>query len=538
MATQELIRISKSRFKSGEQCLKRTWLESHKPDLAAELSEAELMYIHQGETVGEFAHKLFPDGVLVEHGPEEREMALLKTQELLDDPSVTTIFEAAFEFQGSLVRVDALRRIDGSDSFELVEVKGAAHLTPEHIVDAAFQYYVLKNAGVDVRSVRLAHPNKEYVRPDENPIDPNEYFELIDVTTDAESLSDHIRARLTIQRATIQQEEAPEIDFSSHCNKPHRCPFWEHCHYGRTKHPITELNNLRPNQREILKDLDIWDVRDIPEGLPVLRELQQRIRDVVVSQEPYFDAEGFAQDLANIEYPLHFLDFEGFSPAIPVYPGTRPYETVLFQFSSHTMYENGRTFHREYLHADDTDPRERFARKLIKAMGDHGSIFVYSHYENTQLKKLQKYLSEKAAAKRESGRVATAERLEGYVASLENIRNRFVDLLPILKDRFYHPDQHGSYSIKAVLPIVAPELSYKDLEIQNGAVAASVYAEIIDPETPPARRAMLARNLLKYCERDTEAMLVLFTNLHPEWVQKMEAWKKGEKKRRQRAVAR
>lgn len=538
MNTEKLIRISKSRFKSGEQCLKRTWLEAHKPEEAKELSEAELMYIEQGEKVGEFAHNLFPEGVLVEFGPTETRKALAKTQALLADPTVRTIFEPAFEFQDNLVRVDILHRLDDKNSFELIEVKEAAEIRDEHILDAAFQYYVVKNAGLNVQSVKLAHPYKAYVRPDEGPINPEEFFEILDITEQAEALGNHIRARLTIHRATIEQDEEPEIDFGTHCNKPYRCPFWDYCHYGRTQHPITELNNLRPEQRAVFRDLDIWDVRDVPENFPILRDLQQRIRDVVVSGEPYFDAEGFAQDLADIEYPLHFLDFEGFSPAIPVYPGTKPYETVLFQFSSHTMYENGRTFHREYLHADDTDPRERFAKKLIKAMGDKGSIFVYSHYENTNLTKLRNYLLIKAEEMRKKGKHTAADRYEKDALALENIAKRFVDLLPILKDRFYHPAQKGSYSIKAVLPIVAPELSYKDLTIQNGAVAAAVYAEIIDPATPPARRAMLARELLKYCERDTEAMLVLFVNLHPEWSQKMEAWKKGKKRQRSKIAAR
>ena len=147
--------------------------------------------------------------------------------------------------------------------------------------------------------------------------------------------------------------------------------------------------------------------------------------------------------------------------------------------------------HREFLHDGTGDPREPLARTLLKALGTSGSIVVYSGFEEKRIRELAKALPHLS---------------KDLLALLEG---RMVDLLPLVRDHCYHPDFHGSFSLKAVLPALVPDLGYDDLGIRDGQAASLAYAEIIAPATPDDRRQQLRADLLSYCGRDTEAMVRL-----------------------------
>ena len=132
-----------------------------------------------------------------------------------------------------------------------------------------------------------------------------------------------------------------------------------------------------------------------------------------------------------------------------------------------------------------------FTERLMAALGDEGPIFVYSHFEKTTLNQLAGMFPDLAA------------RLYGLI-------DRFVDLLPLARRHYYHPQMKGSWSIKAVLPTVAPDLNYDDLdEIHDGLAAQQAYLEAINPGTSPSRRHELLRILNEYCKLDTLAMVRL-----------------------------
>jgi hypothetical protein len=199
--------------------------------------------------------------------------------------------------------------------------------------------------------------------------------------------------------------------------------------------------------------------------------------------------------LKALEYPVHFLDFETFNPALPLYAGTRPYQVIPFQWSSHTMSGDGVVRHDEFLHSGNVDPREDFARSLLEALGESGSIVVYSGFEETRIRELATALPS----------------LAGRLAAL--VSGRMVDLLPLVRNHCYHPEFHGSFSLKSVLPALVSDLSYDALEIQDGGQASAAYAEMVRRYCPSERRDSLRKSLLAYCKRDTEAMVRLFQKL-------------------------
>jgi len=198
--------------------------------------------------------------------------------------------------------------------------------------------------------------------------------------------------------------------------------------------------------------------------------------------------------LAAIPLPAHFVDFETFAPAVPVYSGTRPFEQVPFQWSDHVLAADGSLAHREFLHDADGDPRVAFAESLLAATADAAAIVVYSSFEADVLE-------------------ALAEELPQLAGALDERRARIVDLLPIVRDHCYHPELRGSFSIKRVLPAFVPGLGYQDLAIRDGLTASLSHARLVDPRTPPEQRATLRAQLLAYCARDTEAMVALYRAL-------------------------
>lgn len=115
----------------------------------------------------------------------------------------------------------------------------------------------------------------------------------------------------------------------------------------------------------------------------------------------------------------------------------------------------------------------------------------------------------------EKGRIEDlAHNVPAYADSLRNLNMRFVDLLPLTRENYYHPAMKGSWSLKAVLPTMAPELSYDSLgEVRDGTDAQTAYIELIAPDTAEDRKRALKAALEQYCERDTLALVRLSTFL-------------------------
>jgi len=242
-----------------------------------------------------------------------------------------------------------------------------------------------------------------------------------------------------------------------------------------------------------LREAAIDDIRNIPEDFEGLTDLHKRIRASVITGRVHSDPE-LKQKLESIHPPVHFLDFETCNPALPRFVGTRPFQQVPFQWSDHVLREDGTLDHRGYLHTEETDPREPLVESLVQSLGTEGPVVVYSGFEERIIRSL-------------------ADDIEEWREDLLAIVARIVDLLELIRSHYYHPRFHGSFSIKDVLPALIDDLDYDDLEIQEGSQAATAFVEMLDPETPRARRLELQTALRKYCYRDTEAMVRLFQKL-------------------------
>ena len=472
-------RLSKSKYVSGLQCHKRLYLEIHAPDLATDHDEETQARLDAGTDVGEVARRRFPRGVLVDCDHGNLTLALRRTEELLNNPRIPAIFEATLKFENVLVRVDILERIDG-DRWRLIEVKASTRTKEVHLDDLAIQAHVVIGSGLRLEGIALMHLNRAYVYEGGN-VDLDRLFVQQDLMADVMARLAEVPGRLVSMKTMLRESSAPDIEPDHHCHTPYVCPFWDHC--TQEKDPRWVFYLPGPKRTfEKLAEQGVHTIDAIPGGFK-LSGTQQRMKDNVEWIGPDLRAA-----LQAVRYPVHHLDFEGFMPAVPLFPGTRPYQTLPFQWSNHTELEDGVVEHNEYLCADGGDPREELALALLQSLGREGSICVYSGYEWRILMDL-------------------ADALPRLRRELSAVAVRLWDLLPIVRRHYYHPAFEGSFSIKVILPALAPSLDYSNLDIADGALASLEYYRMVFGETDTAEKTHIRASLLEYCKRDTLALL-------------------------------
>ena len=458
-------------------------MEVQRPDLIEYDSGVE-QRLAVGEDVNDVARAQYPDGVLVEFddGPNA---AIEMTGRLLEDLPGSPIFEATFAADGVLVRADILKSRQGG--FDLIEVKSTTSVKRHYYDDCAVQAWVLERAGLTAKDIRLCHIDNEFLYPGGG--DYCGLFHLEDVTNEVRERTRSVPQWVQGCGEVLSGGE-PEVEMGSHCTVPHSCPFIGYCRGEETECPIRCMPRPRGTE-EILDGLiaeGIEDIRNIPEGR-LRNERQKWVRRVTIAGKPELRRE--AAELATYDYPRYFLDFEAIQFAIPIWEGTRPFEALPFQWSCHIESACGELRHEEYLDTTGIVPMRTCAESLLGIAGEEGPVFVYGSYEKTILN-------------------ALAARFLDLAGDLYKLTNRLVDLLSIVRRTYYHPDMLGSWSIKKVLPTVAPHLDYGSLgEVQDGTAAGTAYIRIINPETDAAERRRLVRELLEYCKLDTLGLVEL-----------------------------
>ena len=472
--------LSKSKILSGLQCPKRLYLEIHKPELLEEGPEPTIQFSY-GYRVGEAARDLFPDGMLIPFD-DGLSSAIEHTEKILEQHTDATVFEATFNHRNVLIRADIF--IQKNNTHRLIEVKASTEVKNYYLNDCAVQAWVIEGAGYPLKCVELAYIDTGFVYQVEG--DYNGLLHFENVTNDVNHLKKDV-PKWVNQFQELLSGNTPKIEIGDHCMDPYACPFIQHCWPEGPEYPVSILPYGRSLVDELISE-GIDDVRDIPEGR-LDNERHERVRRVTVGGTPEIDQE-LINYIKSRPYPRYYLDFETFGSPVPIWIGTRPYQTHLpFQWSCHIERKSGAVEHSEFLDLSGKIPMKELAQKLIDTLGDTGPVFVYSHFEKTVLNRLGEFYPE-------------------LIPNLEKITDRLVDLLPLAREHYYHPDMMGSWSIKAVLPTVAPELNYQDLDgVHDGMEAQIAYLEAVQAEASSEQRKMLEKQMLEYCKMDTMAMV-------------------------------
>jgi hypothetical protein len=484
-APQQIPLLSKSRYMAGLQCVKRLYIESYDADFATPSGPGREALFAAGTTAGMLAQQLYPGGVLVDEDYRHHREATTRTKALLRDATIGALYEAAFVEDDIRIRADILVRSNGA-AWNLVEVKSSTSVKDQYIDDVAVQLHVLAHAGVRVNRASIAYINTQYVY-EGGPHVVRQLFTVEDVTDLARSRLTEVPVRLAEMRAALATDIEPSIDIGAHCTKPYGCQFIAYCRRNEPEWPIDELPGIRSTRVDELRAAGYRSLATLP-GSIALNPMQQRVRDAVQSQQPWV-SDDLTLALDNLTYPAHFIDFETVGPWLPRWVGTRPYQTLPFQWSDHTLHEDGALEHAEFLADGTDDPRWAFATSLIERLQDTGTLVVYTGYERQQLTALRDGLLELAP---ELNKVLSIPQF---------------DLHQVLRSGYYHPGFLGSFSLKAVLPVMVPELAYTDLAIQHGDVASLQFQKLLDDDLDDATRSQISADLLAYCERDSLAMV-------------------------------
>jgi predicted RecB family nuclease len=468
-------------YQSGLQCQKRMYWQSRERRAAGRTFELVQRFSQEARVA---ARALWPDGVAVS-GSLSEDAAQQETRRLLEEGQARVIFGAALESDGVAVRVDVLER-SRRMKWYLTSVKSGSQMQDRHVQDLALQVWVARAAGLDVREAAVAMVNRHYVRNGE--LDPGALFEIRNATPRVEAALERVAERARSFREVLALLHAPSVEVGAHCDDPYPCEFGDDCWPALDRDDIRLLPALHGHRKRELWNAGVRRIGEIPDAF-VLNERQRRAKQSIEENRLLW-SDHLRAELESLTYPLWCIDFEAVAPAVPRYPGCRPWQQIPFQWSAHRVDEPGaEPVHTGFLAETAGDPRRDFAESLLEAVGRDGPVLVWSkQFEDARLKELQ----------------AEYPDLSGRLVAL---RERLVDLLEIVRKNVYHPEFHGSFSIKRVLPALVPELSYDGLSVSKGDEASLTFDRLCRDGLNAEEAAGLRAGLEEYCRMDTLAMV-------------------------------
>jgi hypothetical protein len=474
--------LSKTQYQLYRDCPRHLWTQVHLPELWPEPTPFETHTQEQGYVV------------------EARAQAWLEQKALPAhiNPSGTP---GQWHWQDTFVDGEFYCRVDGwwedpkSNAAHVFEIKSSTRVKYDAITDLAYQVAVIE-ATKPVESIWLIHLNREYVRAGE--IDLDSLFVLVDVTA-------QVRERMLDVK--LEREEALNVlksensDEWAACTRPKVCPCQTICHPDLPEYSVFDLPGLRFTTNDLLAQ-GIKELADVPDNFP-LETKQRRMVEAVKTQVPVIDRAALSKTLGELQYPLCFLDYEAYSSALPLYDACHPQQQVVFQYSLHIVphrnapLESEEVQHIEFISFGPGDPSIDLVHHMQEHMPKKGSVIVWNEsFEATRNREM-------------------AEGMLNASEFLLQLNNRMVDLAEIFRLGVYVDREfHGSWSIKNVLPVLAPDLSYHDLPIHKGDQALLAWWDVASGAvSDPKERQKIQADLLQYCALDTWAMVRVWNKL-------------------------
>ena len=454
-----------------------------------------------GNEFESYANQLYPNAVKLGFNSYNEYLGLpARTKQTLDS-GAEVILQGRFEADNLTCITDVLSK-NPDGSFDLVEIKASTKAKPEHEYDLAFQVLVLEKAGLSIRNISIIHANKEYVRNGE--IDPKGLTAKTDITDKVRSLASTTLLQIDMAFATLNKKEMPDLSprYVNQINIPRVNWMQEWLAIYKTLNPnldkysIYNLAYPTPEQIGRLEDKGIKLIKDIPEELS-LREKQSVQIQTTRDNKRIIKKREIKEFVDTFRYPLYFFDYETFSSVIPQFDGGSPYTDYPFQYSLHILESPGAELkHVEYLHNENSNPMPGLLKQLKNDIGDIGTVLTWNmSYEKGCNDRMAKLYPE-------------------YADFLASLNERINDLMiPFSAVMFFDKDFMGSASVKKVLPALAPELSYKELNVGDGLLARRMWTQTVLEGRNQANKDKIMEDLSRYCTLDTFAMVRILEEL-------------------------
>jgi len=505
------MKLSKTDYLIYRQCQKNAWLKIHKSDVYHQFprSSFELNITETGNKIDLLSRDLFPNGITISHREDD------KLTKSLMEKRTPVIYQPVFITDKYITACDILVWNNETEIYDLYEVKsstasfeseGGKRKTDEYLVDIAFQKSVLEDLNISIGKTYLIRLNKEYEKHGD--INLQELFLIEDKTEVVNKILGDIKENMSLAFDFLFQKVEP----SGYCDciLKGRKGFCTTAYYSipnLPEYPIQDILRIGNTKKKFteLVDSHILDIHDVSSDFFKPESNYAMQVNIAQSNKEYINSAGIEEFLKTIQYPIAFLDYETYPSALPRFDGYRPYQQIPFQFSVHIKESlESDLIHHEFLYTDTDIPDHEFVKALQDYLPTSGSIIVWN--KTFECKIINERL---------------IQRHSEYTNFLEDLNNRVVDLmLPFSGNKkegqniiYQHPGQRGSYSIKAVLPIFAPELSYKNLDIQEGGTASDTWNRISQGEFPKEESLAKEEALRKYCELDTYAMVKIWEAL-------------------------
>ncbi len=470
------MQLTKTDFIQFLDCSKSLWLMKRDPDNypSGEFSAFIQKLLREGYEVERYARQLFA--------------------ELSDGKTVG--FQKIFETEnGIFARSDIVVK-DADGKLSIYEVKSSTRLKHErgenHIKDISFQLVCAEKSGYQVAAVYIIHLNGDYIRNGE--IDVNQLLTVVDVTSQARLMANETNAEINEAISLLAEDDIDRTSCSClQKSRSHHCDGFKYFNPGVPEYSIYCLPRLSDKKRNELLGINCVALEDIPDNF-ALSPQQTAVLKAVKSGETQIHDGNICSFINKLSYPLYFFDYETFMSAVPFIDGVYPHQQIPVQYSLHRMDSTKELTHYEYLSMERALPID-----LILSMKSHigpkGSILSwYDTFEKTRNKEMALLYPE-------------------HAEFLNDINNRMVNLEDVFKLDYVDGRFKGSTSIKKVLPIVCPHLSYSALTVQDGTAAMEIWASMTQPYCSEATKAETRAQLLEYCKLDTFAMVEIFNKL-------------------------
>ena len=463
------MQLTKTDFIQYLHCPKSLWLFKNEPTIYP-----------QGE-FSTFMQKLVREGYEVERYVQ-------KFFDRAGDRNVS--FQAEFRTNDGLyARVDALENM-GNGATALYEIKSSTSVKTDakhnHIKDACFQKICAERTGQKIDRVFLVHLNGDYVRNGE--IDPSTMLVFADITEAVNDVEVETSAEIDAALAFLVSDQDMSECSCVEKTRSNHCDAFSVFNADVPTPSIYSLPRLRANRIRELRSMDVVRLQDVPEDYS-LSENQRLVVESAKVGAPLVNEAAISSFLSDLTFPLYFFDYETFSSAVPLLDGTSPHKHFSVQYSLHILDADGSLDHREYLEREPRLP-DRLVERMQEDFGPSGSVVSWhASFEKTRNREM-------------------TERYPGSAEFLNSLNDRMVDLEDVFKTDYVDARFDGSTSIKKVLPVVCPHLDYKELEVQDGASAMEAWQRMIN--AAPDEADKIAADLLKYCERDTFAMVEIY----------------------------
>ena len=441
-------------------------------------------------TLSDFDKHLIEQGYIVETKAKEYAKRYLFPNYSTDENDLIfqkTCIDGDFE-----ARSDILIRNAQTNKWDIYEVKSVTKPEPEHYYDACFQTIIFEK-NFDIGKVFILHVNSDYVRKGD--FNLSLFIKTEDVTQKVKELRE---ITLNKMKDCMFLVRTDNNRLATECWKPKECRCKELCFSNLPEDSIYNLSRVSEKKILELRDSDILNITDIPDDFDLTTNQRVQV-EVSKRNSTLINKPAIEKDLETLIYPLYFLDYETYPSAIPMYDGYKPYQHMVFQFSLHALEnpEDKELKHYEYVVKTQSEPSRELLTHMKQHIGETGSVIVwFKPFECSRNKEM-------------------AELCPDFAEFMESVNGRVYDLMDIFKNNYYvDPKFKGSNSIKDVLPVLVPELNYKDLDMQNGTMAMIGWYKMVYETSSPAEKDEILKNLLTYCEQDTLAMVKIWDYLN------------------------